>query len=180
MLRTAGATLAAAGFALLCGQALSDDKVRLPRKGSSPGFEMRYDTPPRVPRQGNHAGLSREERERWERREREEREALEAWQAREERRGRRERKARLERQEPHESKVAHCLKLANTARVAQEEAKQKIVVGFLAGGLVGGLIASSQNDDAYKEPKVLWGEVYDGCMGKRQPANDRKDDDDDD
>jgi hypothetical protein len=156
---------------LLCGQALSDDKVRLPRKGSSPGFEMRYDPPRHVPRQGNHAGPSREKRDRWEREERLERGER---QAREERR---EREARLERRE---SKAEHCLKVARSARLAQEEARQKIVVGYLAGGLVGALIASSQNDDAYKEPKVLGREVYDNCMGKRPPASDRKGDDDDD
>lgn len=193
MLRTAGAALAAAGVVLLCGQALSDDKVRLPRKGSSPGVEMRYDPPRHVPRQGNHAGPSRAERERWERREREEREAREERQAREERRAReerqareerREREARLERRERRldrdESKMAHCLKIARRAQLAQEEARQKIVVGYLAGGLVGALIASSQNDDAFKEPKVLSGEVYDNCMGKRQPTKDRKNGDDDD
>jgi hypothetical protein len=76
--------------------------------------------------------------------------------------------------------VAHCLEVAKRARLAQEEAKQKAVVGYLAGGLVGALIASSQNDDFYKEPKALWREVYDNCMGKRQPTNDRKNDDDDD
>ena len=183
MLRTAGAALAAAGVVLLCGQALSDDKVRLPRKGSSPGFEKRYDPPRNVPRQGNHPGPSREERERWERREREERQPREERQAREERREREarlERQERLERLERSESKMAHCLKVAKSARLAQEEARQKIVVGYLAGGLVGALIASSQNDDALKEPKVLAGEVYDNCMGKRQPTKDRKKDDDDD
>lgn len=176
MLRTAGARLAAAGLLLLCGQALSDDTVRLPRKGSAPGFEMRYDLNRHVPRQGNHAGPSREERERWERREREER------QARLERLQRLKRIQRLERVEREERRTVRCVKLARSARLAQEEAKQKVLVGYLAGGLIGALIASSQNDDAYKEPKVLWEEVYDSCIGKRKRADDRKDDrkDDDD
>jgi hypothetical protein len=181
MLRTAGATLAAAGLLLLCGHALSDDTIRLPRKGSAPGFEMRYDLDRHVPRQGNHAGPYREERERWERWERRERRER---QARLERLQRLKRIQRLERVEREERRTVHCVKLARSARLAQEEAKQKVVVGYLAGGLIGALIASSQNDDAYKEPKVLWEEVYDGCMGKRKRAddrkNDRKDDDDDD
>jgi len=168
MLRTAGATLAAAGLLLLCGQASSDDTVRLPRKGSAPGFATRYDSDRHVPRQGNHAGPSREERERWERRELRERQA------------RLERLQRLERVEREERRTVHCRKLAKSARLAQEEAKQKVIVGYLAGGLIGALIASSQDDDAYKDPKVLWEEAYDSCMGKRKRADDRKDDDDDD
>jgi hypothetical protein len=160
MLRTAGATLAAAGVLLLCGQALSDDRIRLPRKGSSPGIELRYDTDRHIPRQGSFAGPSREERQRWERRERRER---------------REREERVEGRERQERQAARCWKLARSARVAQEEAKQKVVVGYLAGGLIGALITSSQNDDAYKEPKVLWDEVYNGCMGKRQGKDDRQD-----
>jgi hypothetical protein len=194
MRRSARAALATAGgVLLLCGHALSDDAPRLPRKGSAPGFEVPHATQPYTPRYGNGAGPVRETRERWERREREERLAREERQTRQEREERRElddQRARLERLERlerlarEERKEVHCLKLAKTARLAQEDAKNKVVVGYLAGGLVGALLASSQNDDAYRDPKVVWSEVYDTCMSKRQRKGDRKgedkDDDDDD
>jgi hypothetical protein len=174
MFRTAGATVAAAGFLLLCGRALSDDAVRLPRKGSAPGFDMRYDEDRRTPRQGNGAGPHRGEREtkeRWEQREQRERQA---------RLQRLERLERMERAERSQGREGHCRKRAGSARQAQESAKQKVVVGYLAGGLIGALIASSENDDAYKDPKVLWQEVYDHCMGRGKRADDDGADDDDD
>jgi hypothetical protein len=192
--------LAAAGALLLCGQALSQEKIRLPRKGSSPGFEMRFDGNRRVPRQGNEAGPFWQERERWvrrerpERREREERfereERLEraARREREERRERQallerlERRERQERQEGQERQAAECRKLARRAHQAQEEAKQKVIIGYLAGGLLGAFITSSQNDEAYKEPKIVWDETYNNCMGqgKQGQQGQSQDDDDDD
>jgi len=209
MHRTAGAVLAAAGALLLCGQALSEEKVRLPRKGSSPGFELRFDEKRHVPRRGNDAGPSWEERERlaWrergERREREDRqgqderrerqarlERLERMrlQERREREERREHEERRERQaspERQERQAEDCRKLAGRARQAQEVAKQKVVIGYLAGGLLGALLASSQNDEAYKEPKLVWDEVYNNCMGQGQrdrpgQSQDNRDDEDDD
>ena len=173
MLRTAGAALAAAGFLLLCGQALSDEAVRLPRKGSAPGFDMRHDAGRHSPRQGSDAGPHREEREGLERRERRERRERQA------RLDRLERLERMERAERSEGRATRCRKLAGRARQAQESAKQKVVVGYLAGGLIGALIASSQNDAAYKDPKVLWQEVYDGCMGERKRTDDDDNDDED-
>ena len=191
MHRTARAVLAAVGAALLCGQALGDEKVRLPRKGSSPGFDVRYDGSRHVPRQGNDAGPSWEERERGERRERRAREERREREERQERQVRLERVERLqrqERQERDERKATDCRKLAERARVAQEEAKQRVVVGYLAGGLLGALITSSQNDEAYKQPNVVWDEVYNNCMGQgqqgkqgqRQDEQSDGDDDDDD
>ncbi len=199
MHRTAGAVLAAAGALLLCGQALSDEKVRLPRKGSSPGFELRFDGSRHVPRHGNGAGPSWEERERWVRREREERRERGGRREHEEHRDRQAREERLERlprqerereerqghEERRERQAADCRKLAERARQAQEVAKQKVVIGYLAGGLLGALITSSQNDDAYKEPKAVWDEVYNNCMGQGQrgrqgQGQDGRNDDDDD
>jgi hypothetical protein len=178
MHRTARATLAAVAALLLCGRALSQEKVRLPRKGSSPGFEMRSDAYRYAPLQGDYTRSSREAWERWERRERERRE----WErARRERleRERREREARLERRRL-EARRAYCSGLADSARSAQEDAKRRVVVGYLAGGLIGALIASSQSDDAYKDVAVVWQEAYDSCMGIRRQQDERDNQEDDD
>jgi hypothetical protein len=190
MRKAARAVLAAGGVLLLCGQALSQERVRLPRKGSSPGFEFRVDGERRVPRQGNEAGPSWEERERWarlERAERREREKRLEWlegeerrerQARVERLARLERLEQLERERERGGRQRHCRRLADRARQDQEQAKQKVVIGYLAGGLVGAFITSSQNDDALKEPKVVWDETYNNCMGRGQQGQDDDDDDD--
>jgi hypothetical protein len=209
MRRTAGAVLAAAGALLLCGRALSEEKVRLPRKGSSPGFELRLDEKRHVPRHGNDAGPSWEDRERWARRDREERREREARREQEERRDRqallerlerlqlqerrereerrekeerRERQARLERQE---RQAADCRRAADRAQQGQEEAKKKVVIGYIAGGLLGALVTSSQNDEAYKDPKLVRDQAYNTCMGqgqrdRRGQAQDNRDDDNDD
>jgi hypothetical protein len=188
MHRTARAALAAAGVLLLCGHALSQDKVRLPRKGSSPGFEMRWDGKRFTPLWGNDAGSPRADWERWESREnarraweraRQRRWELERWERERRASERRERQERAERRQ-REQRQAYCTGLANASRAAHEEAKRRVIVGYLAGGLIGALIASSQNDDAYRDGSIVWQEAYDDCMGIRSRNGGRQDDDDDD
>jgi hypothetical protein len=177
MRTTVRAALAAAGALLLCGHALSQERIRLPRKGSSPGFEMRFDGNRRIPHHGGEAGPSWEERERGEPREMAERRDLERRERLErlERQERRERQEREEGRERQEARARDCRKLARRARAAQEEAKQKVIIGYLTGGLMGAFLSSSQNDDAYKEPKALWDEVYNNCMGWGQQDRGRQD-----
>jgi hypothetical protein len=179
--------LAAAGALLLCGQALSQEKIRLPRKGSAPGFEMPLDgnrhVPRHAPRQGNEAGPAWEpswdERERWTQREREERRVRVERAEREARTDRLEGQDRQDQQDRQERQAADCREQARKAQAAQEQAKRKVVIGYLAGGLLGALITSSQNDEAYKEPKVVWDETYNNCMGLDQQGR-RKDEQSDD
>lgn len=145
MRRTFAVACAAAGTLVLGGQALSDD-VRLPRKGSSPGFEMpayraaaRHQHRPNPnpnpsPSHGHDAGQS------WE-----------------------------------DDAFIYCWRRAKRAKIAQEDATQNVVVGYLAGGLIGAAITSSQNEEAYLDQKGKFRrEAFDRCLASRRQ---RRDDD---
>jgi hypothetical protein len=73
----------------------------------------------------------------------------------------------------HEHRAAYCWRIANKARMAQEEAKQNVVVGYLVGGLIGALITSSQHGEAYETDR--WRQAYDRCMARRHHPGDDDD-----
>ena len=63
---------------------------------------------------------------------------------------------------------AQCWRLAQKARLTDEQATQNVVTGYLIGGIVGVLIASSDNEDANKNPRSTYRrQVHDACMAKR-------------
>ena len=61
-----------------------------------------------------------------------------------------------------------CWRLAEKARLTDEQATQNLMTGYLVGGIVGVLIVSSANEEANKDPKSAFRrEVHDACMVKR-------------
>jgi hypothetical protein len=60
-----------------------------------------------------------------------------------------------------------CWRLAQKARLSEEEANQKLLAGYLIGGIIGVLIVSAENEDANKEPRSFFRrQVHDACMEK--------------
>lgn len=126
MRRTVRTVVAAAGALLLCGHALGEE-VRIPRKGSSPGF---------YPSRAIHSSP-----------------------------------ALLPFRQNRRSDSAECRDLAS--KPSGDEAGKELVVGYLIGGLLGALIASSANDKGYDSPgRTSSREAYDRCMAKRGSADD--------
>lgn len=134
MYRSVKVAFAAAGTVLLCGQALSQD-VRLPRKGSSPGFEMpTYRPASRHQHRPHH-----------------EHDAGQAW---------------------RDEAFIYCSRRAKREKLAQEEARQNVVVGYLAGGLIGAVITSSQNEEAYLDQKGKFRrEAFERCLASQRRRN---------
>jgi len=63
---------------------------------------------------------------------------------------------------------AQCWKLAQKTKLTEEQAQQNVVTGYLIGGVIGVLIASSSNEEANKDPKSAFKrQVHDECMAKR-------------
>jgi|SRR5687767_12461193 hypothetical protein len=63
---------------------------------------------------------------------------------------------------------AQCWRQAQKARLTDDEASQKLVTGYLVGGVIGVLITASENEDANKSPKSTFRrQVHDACMEKR-------------
>jgi hypothetical protein len=63
---------------------------------------------------------------------------------------------------------ARCWRLAQKAKLTDEQATQNVVTGYLIGGVIGVLIASSENEQANKDPKSAFRrQVHDACMVRR-------------
>jgi hypothetical protein len=63
---------------------------------------------------------------------------------------------------------ARCWRVAQKARLTEEQATQDLVGAYLVGGIVGVLIVSSANEEANKDPKSAFRRrVHDDCMVKR-------------
>jgi subtilisin family serine protease len=63
---------------------------------------------------------------------------------------------------------AQCWRLAEKAKMTDEQATQNLATGYLVGGIVGVLITASENEDANKNPKSTFRrQVHDACMEKR-------------
>ena len=63
---------------------------------------------------------------------------------------------------------AQCWRLAQKAKLTEEQAAQNVVAGYLIGGIIGVMIVSSSNEDANKNPKSQFRrQVHADCMAKR-------------
>jgi hypothetical protein len=63
---------------------------------------------------------------------------------------------------------AQCWRLAQKARMTDDQATQNLAAGYLIGGIVGVLITASENEDANKNPKSTFRrQLHDACMEKR-------------
>jgi hypothetical protein len=63
---------------------------------------------------------------------------------------------------------AQCWRLAQKAKLTEEQAAQNVVAGYLVGGIIGVMIVSSSNEDANKNPKSQFRrQVHADCMAKR-------------
>jgi hypothetical protein len=63
---------------------------------------------------------------------------------------------------------AQCWRVAQRAKLTEDQANQNLVTGYLVGGVIGVLVVASQNDDANKNPRSAFRqEVHDACMTKR-------------
>jgi hypothetical protein len=61
-----------------------------------------------------------------------------------------------------------CWRLARNSRLTEEQATQNVVTGYLIGGVIGVLIASSENEQANTDPKSTFRrQLHDECMVKR-------------
>jgi hypothetical protein len=79
-----------------------------------------------------------------------------------------------------EPDVIYCRRRARRAKVAQESATQNVVVGYLAGGLIGALITSSNNEEAYQDQKGDFRrEAFERCLADRRQRDDEDEEEDD-
>jgi hypothetical protein len=63
---------------------------------------------------------------------------------------------------------AQCWRLAQRAKLTDEQATQNLATGYLVGGIIGVLVTASENEDANKNPKSAFRRrVHDACMEKR-------------
>ena len=63
---------------------------------------------------------------------------------------------------------AQCWRLAQKTKLTEEQATQNVVTGYLVGGVIGVLVASSDNAEANKHPKSNFRrQVHAECMAKR-------------
>jgi hypothetical protein len=63
---------------------------------------------------------------------------------------------------------AQCWRLAQRSKLTEEQATQNVVTGYLVGGVIGVIVASSDNEEANKHPKSAFRrQIHDECMAKR-------------
>jgi hypothetical protein len=63
---------------------------------------------------------------------------------------------------------AQCWSLARKAKLTEEQATQNLVTGYLIGGVIGVLVASTENEQATKDPKSSFRRrLHDECMVRR-------------
>jgi hypothetical protein len=63
---------------------------------------------------------------------------------------------------------AQCWRIARKTKLTEEQATQNVVTGYLIGGVIGVLVAQSENDEANKHPKSAFRrQVHDECMARR-------------
>ena len=64
--------------------------------------------------------------------------------------------------------AAQCWRIARRTKLTEEQATQNVVTGYLVGGVIGVLVAQSDNEDANKHPKSAFRrQFHDECMLKR-------------
>jgi hypothetical protein len=63
---------------------------------------------------------------------------------------------------------AQCWRVAGKTKLTDEQATESVVTGYLVGGVIGVLVAQSNNDEANKHPKSAFRrQVHEACMAKR-------------
>ncbi len=61
-----------------------------------------------------------------------------------------------------------CWRLARKTKLTDDQATQNVVTGYLIGGVIGVLVAQSENEEANKHPKSAFRrQVHAECMTKR-------------
>jgi hypothetical protein len=63
---------------------------------------------------------------------------------------------------------AQCWKIAQKTKLTDDQATQNVVTGYLVGGVIGVLVAQSNNEEANKHPKSAFRrQVHEECMTRR-------------
>jgi hypothetical protein len=67
----------------------------------------------------------------------------------------------------------YCWRRAKREKLAHEDATQNVVIGYLAGGLIGATITSSKNEEAYQDQKGKFRrDAFDRCLAGRRQRDD--------
>ena len=75
---------------------------------------------------------------------------------------------RAQRRQPRSANGRNAGRLAQKTKLTEEQATQNVVTGYLVGGIIGVVVASSDNEEANKHPKSAFRrQVHDDCMAKR-------------
>ena len=63
---------------------------------------------------------------------------------------------------------AQCWRIAQKTKLTDDQATQNVVTGYLVGGVIGVLVAQSNNEEANKHPKSAFRrQVHEECMARR-------------